>query len=341
MAQRRSGLDGRALSPMPEFDLIRRLQEAICAPEAPYRPQCVLGIGDDAAVLEPPPGRQLVVCTDSLVEGVHFPGATPAAAVGHKALAVNLSDLAAMGAEPAWFFLALTLPVARREWLEAFAQGMGQLAKTSGVYLSGGDVTSGPLNICITALGLVETGQAMTRSGARPGDLVVISGRPGAAAHALAILQSGGTPPDVDRAALDYPDPRLRLGRALRGLATACIDVSDGLLADLGHVLDASTVGAELELRHLPCPPAMAALPAADRWTMQLSGGDDYELCFTLPAELRDQLPELSQTGEVELTVIGSITERPGLIVRDPDGNPFRPAQSGYEHFRDSEANEP
>jgi thiamine-monophosphate kinase len=278
------------------------------------------------------------VCTDSLVEGVHFPKMTPAAAIGHKALAVNLSDLAAMGAEPAWFFLSLTLPAAHREWLEQFAQGMAQLAKTSAAFLSGGDVSSGPLNICITALGLVETGQAMTRSGARPGDLVVISGRPGAAAHALAMLQAGGMPPDADRAALDLPDPRLRLGRALRGLATACIDISDGLLADLGHILDASAVGAELELRHLPCPPGMAAMPEPDRWSLQLSGGDDYELCFTLPAELRARLPELSLTGGVELTVIGSITARPGLLVRDPDGNPFRPAQSGYEHFHDPAA---
>jgi thiamine-monophosphate kinase len=326
---------------MPEFDLIKRLQEAICAPEAGYRPQCILGIGDDAAVLEPPPGRQLVVCTDSLVEGVHFPRLTPAAAVGHKALAVNLSDLAAMGAEPAWFFLALTLPEARPAWLEAFAQGMAQLAKTSGAFLSGGDVTSGPLNICITALGLVETGQAMTRSGARPGDLVVISGRPGAAAHALAVLQAGGTPPDADRAALDFPVPRLRLGRQLRGLATSCIDVSDGLLADLGHILDASGVGAELALRNLPCPPGMVAMPETDRWSLQLSGGDDYELCFTLPADLGVRLPELSQTGGVELTVIGVITEQRGLLVRAPDGSLFQPSHSGYEHFRDPEAREP
>jgi thiamine-monophosphate kinase len=326
---------------MPEFELIRRLQETICSAEARYRPQCVLGIGDDAAVLETPPGRQLVVCTDSLVEGVHFPSSTPAAAVGHKALAVNLSDLAAMGAEPAWFFLALTLPVAHRAWLEAFEQGMAHLAKMSGVYLSGGDVTRGPLNICITALGLVESGRALTRSGARPGDLVVISGQPGAAAHALAVLQAGGAPPDADRVALDFPVPRLRLGRALLGLATACIDVSDGLLADLGHILDASGVGAELELRQLPCPPGMAAMPEKDRWLLQLSGGDDYELCFTLPAELRSRLSELSRMGGVELTVIGSITERAGLIVRDPDGSPFLPAQRGYEHFRDPGAQEP
>jgi len=326
---------------MREFDLIRRLQERICIAQAPFRSQCVLGIGDDAAVLELPAERQLVVCTDSLVEGVHFPVPTPAAAIGHKALAVNLSDLAAMGAEPAWFFLALTLPAGDPEWLEAFAQGMAGLAEQAGTFLSGGDVTTGPLNVCVTALGVIESGQALTRSGARPGDLVVVSGRPGAAAHALAILQAGGTPTNADRAALDFPAPRLRLGRVLRGVATACIDLSDGLLADLGHVLDASAAGAELDLQKLPCPSGLAGLPERERWPLQLSGGDDYELCFTIPAASREQLPELSRAADVELTVIGVVTERPGLVTRDPGGGVYRQARAGYEHFGDSGAGRP
>jgi len=318
---------------VPEFDLIRRLQETICVGDAPYAAQCVLGIGDDAAVFDPPANRQLVVCTDSLVEGVHFPVNTPAAAVGHKALAVNLSDLAAMGAEPAWFFLSLTLPAVEWKWLDAFAQGMARMASEAGVLLSGGDVCTGPLNVCITAVGLVEPGEALTRSGARPGDLVVVSGQPGAAAYALQRLQSGATPAEADRLALEYPAPRLRLGRSLRGLATACIDLSDGLLADLGHVLQASGVGARLDLQKLPCAQSMRAMPEQDRWPLQLSGGDDYELCFTLPARLEDRLAELSATGEAGLTVIGTVTGQPGLVIRRPDGTVYEPVRSGYEHF--------
>lgn len=318
---------------MSEFDLIRRLQETICVPEATYRPQCALGIGDDAAVLDIPPGRQLVVCTDTLVEGVHFPAATGAAAVGHKALAVNLSDLAAMGAEPAWFLLALTLPEADPEWLEPFARGMAQLASEASIYLAGGDVASGPLNICITALGLVERGRALTRSGAAPGDLVVVSGHPGAAARALETLQAGGIPDDRDLAALEFPQPRLQLGRALTGLATACIDLSDGLLADLGHVLEASGRGAELELHRLPLCESMASVPDRQRWQWQLSGGDDYELCFTLPARLAGRLDALRSETGVELTVLGTVTGEPGLRIRAPDGSSYRPERSGYEHF--------
>ena len=326
---------------MPEFDLIRRLQEQICNPGAPRRSGCVLGIGDDAALFEVPADRQLVVCTDSLVEGVHFPPSTPAAAVGHKSLAVNLSDLAAMGAEPAWYLLALTLPRVDPDWLDAFAGGMALLAADSGAYLSGGDMTSGPLNICVTALGLVETGKALTRSGARPGDRVVISGRPGAAAHALAAMQTGQRPDDRDRAALDFPVPRLALGRALLGTATSCIDLSDGLLADLGHVLDESKVGAEVELGSLPCPPSMAGMAEHDRWPLQLGGGDDYELCFTIPARVEAQLPGLAKAGGIELTVIGNITEHAGVKIRDPAGGLYHPQQRGFEHFRDAGATLP
>jgi thiamine-monophosphate kinase len=326
---------------MAEFDLIEHLQKRICAPEAAYRGQCVVGIGDDAAVLAPPPNRHLVVCTDALVAGVHFPVGTAANAVGHKALAVNLSDLAAMGAEPAWFFLALTLPAADTEWLESFAAGMAQLAIDSGIYLAGGDLTSGPLNICVTAVGLVEAGQALQRTGARPGDLVVVSGRPGAAAHALGIMDSGAEPDQHDRAALHFPLPRLELGHALQGLATSCIDLSDGLLADLGHVLDASRVGADLALDSLPCPDSMAALPQRERWPLQLSGGDDYELCFTVPAASRKRLDALAQRANCELTVIGAITAERGLKLREPGGGDYRPARPGYEHFREDGAAEP
>jgi thiamine-monophosphate kinase len=324
---------------MSEFDLIRRLQEVICAPGARYRSQCALGIGDDGALLELPPQQpqrpqlQLVACTDTLVEGVHFPVGTAPEAIGHKALAVNLSDLAAMGAEPAWFLLALTLPSAAPAWLEPFAQGMARLASGASIFLAGGDVAAGPLNICVTALGLVEKGRALTRAGAAVGDLVVVSGRPGAAAHALAALQAGRVPDARERAALDFPQPRLELGLALRGLATACIDLSDGLLADLGHILEASGVGAELELRRLPCAESMAAMPEAERWRLQLAGGDDYELCFTLPAGLSAELDALRRRCGLDLTVIGRITAQKSLALRAPDGSPYRVERAGYEHF--------
>jgi len=316
-----------------EFDLIRRLQERFPAPPAPPGSDCVLGIGDDAAVFEVPPGQQLVACTDTLAEGVHFPVGTDAAAIGHKALAVNLSDLAAMGATPAWFLLALTLPSAADAWIEAFADGMATLAAAAPIRLAGGDVASGPLNVCVTALGLVASGAALTRSGARVGDLVVVSGRPGAAAHALQTVLGGGEPTPDDRAALDYPRPRLALGLALRGVASACIDVSDGLLADLGHILEASGVGAEVDAAGLPVPTSLAEWPEARRLPLQLAGGDDYELCFTLPARLEPELPGLAARGGVELSVIGRIVDRPGLTTRCADGSLYEPPRGGYEHF--------
>jgi thiamine-monophosphate kinase len=321
---------------MREFDLIRRLQEIICVADAPHAKGCVLGIGDDAAVFDPPAGRQVVACTDSLVESVHFHARTSPAAIGHKALAVNLSDLAAMGAEPAWFLLSLSLPPTEQDWLESFARGMADLARKSGILLAGGDVTSGTLNICVTALGLVEPGRAIRRSGARPGDRVVVSGKPGAAAHALQVMKSGGVPDARDLAALEFPQPRLRLGRDLQGVATACIDISDGLLADLGHILEASGAGAELDAHRLPCPESMASIPERERWPLQLAGGDDYELCFTVPAAAEQRLEAVSASSGTKLTVIGSITTEPGLVVRDPGGGRFEAPATGWEHFREA-----
>jgi thiamine-monophosphate kinase len=326
---------------MREFDLIRRLQQIICVADAPHAKRCLLGIGDDAAVFDPPPGRQVVACTDSLVEAVHFHAGTSAAAIGHKALAVNLSDLAAMGAEPAWFLLALSIPHAEQVWLESFARGMADLANDSRIFLAGGDVTSGPLSVCVTALGLVAPGQAIRRSGARPGDRVVVSGRPGAAAHALRVTKSGGVPDARDKKALEFPEPRLRLGRGLQGLATACIDISDGLLADLGHILEASGAGAELDVCSLPCPESMATLAERERWALQLTGGDDYELCFTVPAAAEARLDALAASCGTELTVIGSVTAKPRLVVRGPDGGRIEAPECGWEHFREAAGPEP
>lgn len=317
---------------MPEFDLIRRLQKIIDPPSA-HGGGCVLGIGDDAAVLEAPPGKQLVVCTDALVEGVHFPPGTPARALGHKSLAVNLSDLAAMGAEPAWFLLALTLPRAEPAWLDAFAEGMAALAGQCGIRLVGGDTTSGPLNICVTAAGCVEPGKALTRSGAQPGDLVVVSGVPGRAALALEQLKSGVDVHAEARRALDYPEPRLELGLVLSGLASACIDISDGLLADLGHILEQSGVGAEIDLDKLPEDPALAEIPSRQRWPLQLAGGDDYELCFTVPSDHAGRLEQAALSGAVTLSVIGRVREERGLSVREPNGQLYVLPVQGYEHF--------
>jgi len=318
---------------MPEFDLISRLQKTICLPSGPGTAGCVVGIGDDGAVLDVPADRNLVVCTDTLVEGVHFPPSTRPAAIGYKALAVNLSDLAAMGAEPCWFLMALTLPFEDREWLDSFATGMAGLAAQARILLAGGDVSRGPLSITITALGLVEKGRALVRSGATPGDLIVVSGRPGAAAYALKKLECGEIPAAVDLAALEYPVPRLDLGRLLNGVATSCIDISDGLAADLGHILEQSGAGAAVELEKLPCPASLTALSTQERWPLQLSGGDDYELCFTIPPESATALPGLSRSAGVELTVIGVINNRHSLVFTAAGGEPYEPGVDGYVHF--------
>ncbi len=316
-----------------EFDLISRLQEIICNPPGNDTAGCVVGIGDDGAVLSVPTGKELVVCTDTLVAGVHFPLSTHPEAIGHKALAVNLSDLAAMGAGPAWFFMALTLPAEDGKWLDSFATGMAGLAEKAAIVLAGGDVTCGPLSITITALGLVDQGSALVRSGAVPGDLIVVSGKPGAAAHALKKLSGGETPTTLDLKALEYPEPRLDLGRLLCGMATSCIDISDGLVSDLGHILRQSGVGAEIELEKLPCPDSLRTQALEDRLFLQLAGGDDYELCFTFPSGLVHELPRLSRSSGVDLTVIGAINDRKSLEFMTSRGERYEPGLTGYRHF--------
>lgn len=322
---------------MSEFDLIASLQQMICLPEDDEVTGCTVGIGDDGAVLEISPQHELVVCTDTLVEGVHFPQDTPSEAIGHKALAVNLSDLAAMGAQPTFFLLALTLPAEDPVWLESFARGMARLARQAHIQLAGGDTSCGPLSITITALGTVEKGQALLRKGANPGDLVVVSGTPGAASWALRAMQNGVAPQPSDRAALEYPEPRLQLGRSLIGQATSCIDLSDGLAADLGHILDQSEVGAEIELNRLPCPGSLAEQPDELRWQLQMAGGDDYELCFTVSAHAASQLAEISGSCGLALTTIGTIVQQPGLVLKTGEGKVFELNSSGYQHFTDSE----
>lgn len=319
-----------------EFDLIGRFRARTGA----RRGDVLLGIGDDAALLLPMPGMQLVACTDTLNAGVHFPATTAPDAIGWKALAVNLSDLAAMGAEPAWALLALSLPQEDGAFVEALAEGLARLAAQHGVALVGGDTTRGPLGLTVSALGHVPPGQALTRSGARAGDHVLVTGALGDAAAALMLLQAGEQalpPTDAHRQLrlrLDYPQPRVAAGIALRGLASACIDVSDGLLADLGHICVASGVGAEIALDALPLSAALrASLPLAQAYGLAVAGGDDYELCFTVAPARLDAVHAALEKAGVPVQVIGRVVDAPGVRVFDAQGAPYVPPRTGYEHF--------
>ncbi|MEJ8569007.1 thiamine-phosphate kinase [Elongatibacter sediminis] len=329
-------------TPKPgEFDLIRHLADAAGRYDNDVPRPAAVGIGDDAAVLDVDPGCQLVVTTDTLVAGVHFEADAAPGDIGYKALAVNLSDLAAMGATPAWHFLNLTGPPPDREWLGAFAAGMGELAGSEGTQLAGGDTTGGPMSVTVTALGQVPRGQALLRSTAQPGDRIVVSGMPGLAARALRwperspALEDAATTEAFRR--LHRPRPRLALGRCLRGVAHACIDISDGLAADLGHILDASGLGAELWLDRLPDSPVFSGMTLESRWNLQLGGGDDYELCFTVPDAAGD-LSALEEAAGVALTVIGRIRKGAGLDCIDADGAAFSPRTAGWDHFRSDPA---
>jgi thiamine-monophosphate kinase len=315
---------------MPEFDLIARIHA-----RAASRDDVVLGIGDDAAILRVPPGRDLVVAMDTLNIGVHFPEDAAPADIGWKSLAVNLSDLAAMAATPAWCTLSLSLPQSDATWVDAFLDGFLALAAQHEVALVGGDTTRGPLSVCVTAHGLVEPHGALRRSGARVGDDVWVTGTLGDAAGALRQWQAGEAVDPVLRARLDRPTPRVAAGHALAGIASACIDVSDGLLADLGHVCRASRVGAVLDVDALPVSDALRA--CFDRDTLralQSAGGDDYELCFTAPKTARLAIETMLQARDVPATRIGRITADAGRIaLRDAQGLAWSPPRRGYEHF--------
>ena len=320
---------------MAEFDWIDWLRER--TRESAARPDVALAIGDDCALLEVPEGMQLAVSTDTLVAGVHFPPETAAADIGYKALAVNLSDLAAMGAEPAWFSLALTVPEMDWDWLRGFADGLLELAKEHDIALVGGDTTRGPLSITVTVHGLVPAGQALRRSGARAGNDIWVTGSLGDAAAAL--RQLGGPMQSMKlRHRLNRPTPRVQAGVALRGLAHAAIDVSDGLAQDLGHILAASGVGAELDLGRLPVSSSLLDFFPDDdaRWRLQLAGGDDYELCFTAPASEAFAIElAMAQLG-VSASVIGHITAEPGLRCLTPAGDLLALENTGYRHFGDA-----
>jgi len=273
-----------------------------------------------------------------LLEGRHFSPQDGPAGIGHKSLAVNLSDLAAMGATPRWATLSIALPAANEAWLTAFSRGLFRIAEAHGIELVGGDTTRGALTIAITAIGEVPPGQALRRSGARAGDDVWVSGHLGAAALALAYRQARLFMEQIDAAkvlpALYLPTPRVALGIALRGVARSAIDVSDGLLADLGHILEASAVGAELDFAAVPIPEvARAYLHEPVARDCVLAGGDDYELCFTAAPQQREAVLAAGVAGGVSVTRIGTITQAPGLVVRGADGQPLQIEKTGYDHF--------
>jgi thiamine-monophosphate kinase len=314
-----------------EFDLIARHFTRAT-------PGAVLGVGDDCALLAPTPGMQLAVTSDMLLEGRHFSPQDSPAGIGHKSLAVNLSDLAAMGAVPRWATLSIALPEENDAWLTAFARGFFRLADLHGIELVGGDTTRGALTICITAMGEVPPGQALRRDGAQVGDDVWVSGVLGSAAMALAYRQGRLFMEQIDAArvlpALYLPTPRLALGIALRGIASAAIDISDGLLGDLGHILERSAAGATLDFAALPTlPAAQNYLHEAVARDCVLAGGDDYELCFTAPADRRDAVLAAAAGVDMAVTRIGRITAEPGLAVVDADGRPIPLTRTGYDHF--------
>ena len=326
---------------MSEFDLIDLIRARCARTRADVR----LGIGDDAALLAVPSGQLLAVSTDTLVEGVHFPRSTSACDIGWKALAVNLSDLAAMGATPAWASLALTMPAATRDWVEAFADGFSALAGEFDLALVGGDTTQGPLSITVTVHGFVPDDAALRRAGARVGDGVFVTGTLGDAAAGLRCARRthGATDSSAANvraresliARLNRPQPRVAQGLVLRGRAHACIDVSDGLVADLGHICVASCVGAVIDAERLPASPALLAFCALsdERHMLQLSGGDDYELCFTAPdAPATVLLEDLARSG-CGATRIGTVVAGTGVQVRDAAGIVIDVARAGWQHF--------
>ncbi len=284
-----------------------------------------LGVGDDSALLTPPPQQQLVICADTLVAGRHFPLDTSPHAIGWKSVAVNLSDIAAMGAKPQSILLALSLPQIDHDWLKGFSQGLYDCCDQFGVSLIGGDTTQSPhLTISVTALGWVDIGQAVTRSAAQVGDLICVSGTVGDAAFALQHLGH----PLQQR--LDYPTPRCELGQALKGLAHSMIDVSDGLAQDLGHILKASHVGATLQLDQLPINTTLQDLTREQQWQYALAGGDDYELCFTISPQNYEKL--LQQQNHSSIKVIGKIDAESGLRFQQ-NGLDHSLQFNGYQHF--------
>lgn len=320
---------------MTEFDLIRRFfqREKILDPEDGV----LLGIGDDCALLQLAADEQLAVSVDTLVAGVHFPADAEAEVIAERALRVNLSDLAAMGAEPRWFTLALTLPSADEDWVRRFSRGLFHTADTFRCQLVGGDTTRGPLSLTLQVMGAVKAAQAMRRDGANPGDYVLVTHCLGDGAAALAAIQGRLILPEEHREYLWQrfyrPQPRLEEAKLIRPFASAALDISDGLVADLGHLCRASDVAAVIHVEALPLSPAVLSLNDVDqarRWA--LSGGDDYELCFTVAPEHLADIARLIAEGKLHATVIGEVMPGAGVTC-ELEGEPFNVSKTGYQHF--------
>lgn len=320
---------------LSEFQII----EQYFAQKQRSRTDIILGIGDDGATIRTPEDKELVISIDTLVAGVHFPNTTQAKDIAYKALAVNLSDLAAMGATPSWFTLALTLPEAAPDWLNDFSAGLFSLANEYDVQLVGGDLTHGPLSITIQIAGYVPNGQTLCRHGARAGDLIYVTGVLGDAALALQAEQ-GIVSVAADKYSyilgrLNCPVPRVTQGILLRGLASACIDISDGLMADLGHILTASDVGAVVNVANLPISSVIKSSISNEEQGLKLAlcGGDDYELCFCIAPDKVGELEETLSDNDCPYTCIGEIKEAPSLDVVDTNGNSLNLECEGYNHF--------
>jgi thiamine-monophosphate kinase len=325
-------------SVLNEFELIRRYfsfsRQRVAAPD--------VGIGDDCALLSLPPGQQLAISTDTLVSGVHFPETAEPSLLARRALRVNLSDLAAMAASPRGFQLALTLPSVEEDWLRAFSSGLAQDAEAFGCALLGGDTTRGPLSLTITILGEVPTGRALLRSGAQAGDDIYVSGTLGDAAMALDYIDRPEGAPAFFRDRYYLPQPRLELARLLRRYASAALDVSDGLLQDLGHIVATSasqsgeSLSAHLEMETLPLSPEVIAAGGLERARQcALQGGDDYEICFTAPVCYREAVRLAGREAGVPVHLIGRIqhADEPAIVVVDSDGQPIEIQGGGYDHF--------
>jgi len=318
---------------LSEFQLI----EKYFARQRVRRGDVGLGVGDDAALLRVLPGMELVVAMDAMVEGRHFPNDTDPFSLGHKVLAVNLSDMAAMGAEPAWATLAISLPTADETFVAAFTEGLFSLAHRYGVELVGGDTVRGPLMMVVQMHGLLPAGKAMKRSGAFAGDAIYVTGTLGDAGAALQKILKGETCSEGLRLRLDRPEPRVKEGMGLRDIASSAIDISDGLVADLGHILQASGFGATIDVETLPLSSELleAVEGREQGWQLALTGGDDYELCFTVSPHREETLRTMAREWPCGITRIGTIDSNPGLRLQRSDGSPFQPASHGFDHFAD------
>lgn len=319
---------------MNEFDLIKNY----FATQTEHRADVLYSIGDDAAITTVPPGYQLALTTDTLVAGIHFLPDTLPYDLGYKSLAVNLSDLAAMGAEPAWALLALTLPNPNEDFIQSFCDGFFTLANRYKVELIGGDLTHGPLSITVQAIGFLPSQKMLLRKNAQPADLIYVTGTLGDAGLALRCqqnqIQLAAQDQSYIMSRLNRPDPRVAVGEALRDIANAAIDISDGLVADLGHILEASNVGARVDVNQLPLSPELKnTLSEQEAIELALTGGDDYELCFTIAAAKSAELEKRLSSLPYRYTCIGTITAQPGLVLQYKNGHKYNGPIRGYQHF--------